>query len=207
MALTETAGRSEVDEIVDLRRSIDIDAAIVAVRDLLVALGEDVDTEALRESPRRVAHAFVEFLTPHDFAPTSFPNEEGYDELVLVRNIPFTALCQHHLLPFSGVAHVGYLPADRVIGLSKLGRVVELFSRRLQIQERMTKQIVDWLDRSLAPKGVGVVLDAEHSCMTLRGVRAPGARTVTSALHGNLRSDLRTRDEFLALTRSTVAPS
>ena len=179
---------------------VDLDAAESAVRSLLVALGEDPDSEHLRETPRRVALAYEEFLTPEPFVPTTFPNDEGYDELVLVRDIPFHSLCQHHLLPFSGVAHVGYLPAARILGLSKLARVVEHFARGLQVQERLTKQIGDWLDARLAPKGVGVVLEAEHLCMSLRGVEAVGSRTVTSSLHGLVRDDARTRAEFLDLT-------
>jgi GTP cyclohydrolase IA len=127
-----------------------------------------------------------------------FPNE-GYDELVLVRDISFQTLCMHHLLPFHGVAHVAYLPGERIIGLSKLARVVEFFARDLQLQERMTVQIADWLEEELAPRGVGVVLSAEHMCMTIRGVRKPGARTITSALRGSLRSDARTRQEFFSL--------
>jgi GTP cyclohydrolase IA len=138
------------------------------------------------------------------FTPTTFPNDEGYDQLVLVRAIPFSSLCQHHLLPFVGVAHVGYLPAGQILGLSKLARVVELYARRLQLQERLTAQVADWLQAQLAPKGVGVVLEAEHHCMTLRGVRAAGTRTVTSALHGLLRSDPRSRQEFFALTGATT---
>ena len=179
---------------------VDLDAAEAAVRDLLVALGQDPDGEHLRETPRRVALAYEEFLTPEPFVPTTFPNDEGYDELVLVRDIPFHSLCQHHLLPFSGVAHVGYLPAARILGLSKLARVVEHFARGLQVQERLTKQIGDWLDARLAPKGVGVVLEAEHLCMSLRGVEAVGSKTVTSSLHGLVRDDARTRAEFLDLT-------
>ena len=127
-----------------------------------------------------------------------FPNE-GYDELVLVRDISFQTLCMHHLLPFHGVAHVAYLPGESIIGLSKLARVVEFFARDLQLQERMTVQIADWLEQELAPRGVGVVLSAEHMCMTIRGVRKPGARTITSALRGSLRSDARTRQEFFSL--------
>ena len=179
---------------------VDLDAAEAAVRDLLVALGQDPEGEHLRDTPRRVALAYEEFLTPEPFVPTTFPNDEGYDELVLVRDIPFHSLCQHHLLPFSGVAHVGYLPAARIIGLSKLARVVEHFARGLQIQERLTKQIGDWLETRLDPKGVGVVLEAEHLCMSLRGVEAVGSKTVTSSLHGLVRDDARTRAEFLDLT-------
>lgn len=181
--------------------SIDLAAAERAVADLLKALGQDSDTAHMRDTPRRVAHAYAEMLTPEPFNATTFPNDEGYNELVLACDIPFHSLCQHHLLPFKGYAHVGYLPADRILGLSKLARVVEMFSRRLQVQERLTKQIADWLQENLQPKGVGVVLEAEHMCMSLRGVEASGSRTVTSALHGLLRSDQRSRAEFFALTR------
>ena len=179
---------------------VDQPAAARAVRDLLVALGQDPEGEALRDTPRRVAAAYAELLEPRTFGLTTFPNDEGYDELVVARDIPLSSLCEHHLLPFVGVAHVAYLPDDRILGLSKLARVVELFARRLQVQERLTKQVAAWLQDNLAPKGVGVVLEAEHLCMTIRGVRAPGTRTVTSTLHGRLRDDPRTRAEFLALT-------
>jgi len=147
-----------------------------------------------------MADTYVELLTPEPFEATTFPNEAGYDELVVVRDITFRSLCTHHLLPFHGVAHVAYLPAERIVGLSKLARVVELFSRELQVQERLTTQIADWLEQHLEPKGVGVVLEAEHMCMSLRGVCRPGARTVTSALRGLVRDDPRTRQEFLNLT-------
>ena len=146
-----------------------------------------------------MAAAYAELLTPRPFNPTTFANDEGYDELVLARDIPFHSLCQHHMLPFKGVAHVGYLPGDRILGLSKLARVVELFASGLQVQERLTKQVADWLQEHLSPKGVGVVLEAEHLCMSLRGVQADGSRTVTSALHGLLRDDHRSRAEFFAL--------
>jgi len=150
-----------------------------------------------------VALAYEELLTPQPFVATTFPNDEGYDGLVLERDIPFSSLCEHHMLPFVGVAHVGYLPADRIVGLSKLARLVEHLARGLQVQERLTVQIGDWLSEHLAPKGVGVVLEAEHMCMSLRGAKAAGARTVTSSLHGLLRDDARSRGEFLALARST----
>jgi GTP cyclohydrolase I len=179
--------------------AIDPVAAELAVSDLLVALGQDPDDPHVADTPRRVAAAYRELLTPREFDLTTFPNDEGYDELVLARDIPFHSLCQHHLLPFKGVAHVGYLPGERILGLSKLARVVELFARNLQVQERLTKQVADWLEEHLAPKGVGVVLEAEHLCMTLRGVQASGSRTVTSALHGLLREDSRSRTEFFAL--------
>ena len=180
--------------------SIDLEAAERAAADLLVALGADLEDEGLRDTPRRVASAYAELLTPKPFNLTTFPNDEGYDELVLARDIPFHSLCMHHMLPFHGVAHVAYLPGDRIIGLSKLARVVELFARDLQVQERLTVQVADWLQTHLAPKGVGVVIEAEHLCMSLRGVQKPGSRTVTSALHGLVREDSRTRQEFLALT-------
>ncbi|HEX7299792.1 MAG TPA: GTP cyclohydrolase I FolE [Solirubrobacteraceae bacterium] len=182
------------------RREIDHAAVRRAARDLLQALGADVDVEALQETPRRMADAYAELLTPQPFRPTTFPNEDGYDELIVARAIPFHSLCMHHLLPFHGVAHIGYLPGERIIGLSKLGRVVELFARDLQIQERLTTQVAAWLERELAPKGVGVVLEAEHLCMSLRGVQKLGAKTVTSALCGSVRDDARTRQEFLALS-------
>ncbi|HET6773148.1 MAG TPA: GTP cyclohydrolase I FolE [Acidimicrobiales bacterium] len=179
--------------------AVDLAAAERAVADLLVALGRDPDDEHTADTPRRVADAYAELLTPRSFNLTTFPNDEGYDELVLARDIPFHTLCEHHLLPFQGVAHVGYLPGERILGLSKLARVVEMFARDLQVQERLTKQVADWLQDRLAPKGVGVVLEAEHMCMSLRGVQAHGSRTVTSALHGVLRQDPRSRAEFFAL--------
>ncbi len=181
-------------------RPIDTEAAERAVLDLLVALGRDPGSEHLAETPRRVAAAFAEMLTPEPFDLTTFPNDEGYDELVLARDIPFRSLCEHHLLPFSGVAHVGYLPARRILGLSKLARIVDRFASDLQTQERLTSQVADWLDRHLEPKGVGVVLEADHTCMSLRGVRSTGARTLTSTVHGILRDDARSRQEFFALT-------
>jgi GTP cyclohydrolase I len=179
---------------------VDVKAAERAASELLVALGADLELEGLRETPRRVAAAFAELLTPDPFDLTTFPNEEGYDELVLVRGIPFQSLCMHHLLPFHGVAHVAYLPDERILGLSKLARVVEHFSRDLQLQERLTTQVAGWLQEQLRPKGVGVVLEAEHLCMSLRGVQKAGAVTITSALHGLVRDDPRTREEFLSLT-------
>lgn len=180
--------------------AFDLRAAERAVRDLLGALGQDPSSEHLRDTPRRVAASYAELLTPREFSLTTFPNDEGYDELVVARDIPLHSLCEHHLLPFSGVAHVGYLPGERILGLSKLARVVEMFARRLQVQERLTKQVAGWLEDHLQPKGVGVVIEAEHLCMSLRGVQAPGCRTVTSAVHGLLREDPRSRAEFFALS-------
>ena len=184
---------------------IDRDAVERAVADLLRALGADTGADGLRETPRRVAEAYAELLTPPTFRATTFPNEDGYEGLVVAQAIPFHSLCMHHLLPFRGLAHVGYLPGERIIGLSKLARVVELFARDLQIQERLTVQIADWLQDELRPAGVGVVLEAEHMCMSLRGVQQPGARTVTSALRGAIRDEAETRQEFLALTGRTSA--
>jgi GTP cyclohydrolase IA len=174
-----------------------------AAGDLLRALGADLDDEALRETPRRMAAAYLELLSPEPLKVTTFPNDGAYDELVLVRDITFHSVCEHHLMPFFGVAHVGYLPGERIIGLSKLARVVVHFARDLQIQERLTTQIADWLGQEVSPRGVGVVVEAEHMCMSLRGAAKPGARTVTSALHGRIRDDARTRQEFLALTGRT----
>jgi GTP cyclohydrolase I len=179
--------------------SIDLAAAEKAAAELLDALGIDRSREPLSGTPRRIARAYAELLTPRDFSLTTFPNDEGYDEMVIARDIPFTSVCEHHLLPFIGTAVVGYLPGERIIGLSKLARVVELFARRPQVQERMTTQIARWLAENLAPKGVGIVVQAEHTCMTIRGVSARGATTVTSTLLGRLRDDARTRSEFLAL--------
>ncbi|MEQ4300300.1 GTP cyclohydrolase I FolE [Plantactinospora sp. B6F1] len=179
----------------------DIAAASRAAATFLTALGVDIDKEGLAETPARMARAYAELLTPRAFQLTTFANDGGYDELVLARSIPIRSVCEHHLLPFLGVAHVGYLPGERILGLSKLARVVELFAHGPQVQERLTKQIADWLARQLRPKGVGVVIDAEHLCMTLRGVQAVGASTVTSTLLGALRDDARSRTEFFTLAR------
>jgi len=167
------------------------------VADLLVALGHDPTAEHLLDTPSRVANAYAELLTPRSFDLTTFPNDENYDELVLARDIPFESLCEHHLLPFHGVAHVGYIPGDRILGLSKLARVVELFGRGLQVQERLTKQVAEWLQGRLRPRGVGVVIEAVHECMTTRGVHKRGVSMITSNMLGTFRSDARTRSEFL----------
>jgi GTP cyclohydrolase IA len=179
---------------------VDMAAAEQAAAQFMLALGLDTAEAGLRKTPRRVARAYAELFTPREFEMTTFPNDEGYDELVLARCIPVRSVCEHHLLPFVGVAHVGYLPDARILGLSKLARVVEHFACRPQVQERMTVQVADWLAQNLQPKGVGVVIEAEHSCMTLRGAQARGADTVTSALRGVLRDDARSRQEFFALT-------
>jgi GTP cyclohydrolase IA len=192
-AVQTAAGR-----VVDSAR-FDLAAAERAALDLLRAIGADVDSPDLLQTPRRMAAAFAELVAPAELGATLFANEGRYEELVLVRDIEFHSLCMHHLLPFHGQAHVAYLPGDKIVGISKLARVVEAFSRDLQLQERLTVQIADWLEQELEPRGVGVVVSAEHMCMTIRGVRKPGARTVTSALRGLLRDDPRTRQEFFSL--------
>jgi GTP cyclohydrolase I len=179
--------------------SLDMEAAERAAGDFLTALGVDTTREGLQDTPGRMARAYAELFDAQPLRLTTFPNDEGYDELVLARAIPFRTVCEHHLLPFSGVAHVGYLPGDRILGLSKLARLVHHFAARPQTQERLTKQVADCLSSRLEAQGVGVVLEAEHSCMTLRGARANGSKTVTSALLGTLRSDPRSRAEFFAL--------
>jgi GTP cyclohydrolase IA len=167
--------------------------------------GVATDTAATTDTPARMARAYAEMLSPRSFDLTTFPNDEGYDELVLARAIPVQSVCEHHMLPFLGTAHVGYLPGQRILGPSKLARIVELFARRPQVQERLTMQVADWLHSHLRPRGVGVVIQAEHLCITVRGVRAGGTSTITSTLLGTLREDPRSRAEFLALTTPTPA--
>src|SRR3712207_99966 len=181
----------------------DLVAAERAAFVFLAALGVDLDSESLAATPGRMARAYAEMFTPRPFDLTTFPNDAGYDELIVARSIPMQSVCEHHLLPFVGVAHVGYLPGERILGLSKLARLVEMFARRPQVQERLTQQIADWLQDQMAPRGVGVVIEAEHLCMTLRGVRASETTTVTSALHGQLRDRASSRAEFFAI----VAPN
>ena len=179
---------------------IDLAEAERAAGEFLRALGVSTESEGVRGTPGRMARAYAELFSPRPFDLTTFPNDEGYDELVLARAIPLRSVCEHHLLPFVGTVHIGYLPATRILGLSKLARVAEHFAYRPQVQERLTKQIADWLAEQLDPRGVGVVIEAEHTCMTLRGVQATGSRTVTSTLLGALREDPRSRAEFFALT-------
>ncbi|GLP66031.1 GTP cyclohydrolase 1 [Streptomyces sp. TUS-ST3] len=174
-----------------------------AVRELLIAVGEDPDREGLRETPGRVARAYRELLAglrqePEDVLTTTF--DLGHDEMVLVKDIEIVSLCEHHLLPFHGVAHVGYIPAEsgKITGLSKLARLVEVFARRPQVQERLTTQIADSLMRILEARGAIVVIEAEHMCMSVRGIRKPGAKTTTSAVRGQLR-DATTRAEAMSL--------
>ena len=181
-------------------RSVDRAAVERAARDLLLAVGANVEADALKETPRRVADAYAELLTPQPFRATTFPNTDAYDELIVAQAIPFHSLCMHHLLPFHGVAHIGYVPSKdgRVTGLSKLARLVEVFARRPQVQERLTTQIADALVAHLHVQGVIVVVQAEHLCMSMRGIRKPGASTITSAVRGQLR-DPATRAEAMAL--------
>jgi GTP cyclohydrolase I len=189
------------EQVTPKTASMDLVAAESAAADLLAALGQKVWSRGMTETPRRMAHAYAELLSCDSFDLTTFANTAGYDELVLVEDIPVRSVCEHHMLPFVGVAHVGYLPAARILGLSKFARLVDFYSHRVQTQERLTQQIAVHLASDLAPRGVGVVIEAEHTCMSLRGVRAPGARTVTSALLGRLRTDPSSRAEFLYLAR------
>jgi GTP cyclohydrolase I len=196
--------RSRVTRLQAVR---DLDAATRGAGDFLRGLGIDPDDPAtpdLAETPRRLALAYAELLDVPEFDFTTFANAEDYDELVLVREIPLQSICEHHLLPFTGVAHIGYLPRGRIVGLSKLARTVDHFARRPQTQERLTMQIADLLEDQLSPRGVGVLLVAEHTCMTLRGARAPGSATTTSSLRGHLRDDAAARGEFLALANGGV---
>lgn len=195
-----TLGQSRQSTSTNLR--IDNEAAETAAAALLTALGIVLDDEDLRATPARLARALREMLTAPRFDPTTFDNVEGYDQLVVVEAVPFYSLCEHHVLPFSGTATIAYLPDRRIVGLSKLAWVVQLFARRLQVQERMTAQIADWLVEHLQPRGVGVRLRAEHLCMSLRGARAAGAITTTSARRGALLDDPDRRQEWLHLMSS-----
>jgi GTP cyclohydrolase IA len=166
----------------------------------LEALGVDLTRPGMDDTPARMARAYAELFSPRPFRATHFSNEEHYDQMVLAKKIPFTSVCEHHMLPFTGVAYVGYLPGDRILGLSKLARLVEHFAAAPQMQERLTQLIAGWLAENLKPRSVGVVLEAEHTCMTLRGVQAHDARMLTSELLGDLRDDPAARAEFFALT-------
>jgi GTP cyclohydrolase I len=183
---------------------VDQERAAAAVRELLFAVGEDPDRPGLQDTPARVARAYVETFAglsqdPYDILATTF--DENHDEMVLVKDIPMYSTCEHHLVPFHGRAHVGYIPAEdgRVTGLSKLARLVEVFARRPQVQERMTRQIADALNDVLKPRGVIVVVEAEHLCMAMRGIRKPGSTTVTSAVRGLFRDNAATRNEAMSL--------
>jgi GTP cyclohydrolase I len=183
-------------------KHVDLAAIEAAVKTILKAVGEDPERAGLLDTPRRVARMYAEMFSglrvnPARHLHVTFP--EDYDEMVMVRDIPFTSMCEHHLLPFSGVAHVAYIPEGRVTGLSKLARVVEEVARRPQVQERMTDTIADLLEHELKSSGVAVVIQAEHSCMSIRGVRKPGTSTVTSALRGHFKTNPASRAEVLAL--------
>lgn len=181
---------------------VDRPRAEAAVRELLLALGEDPDREGLRDTPRRVTAAFEETLGGRDVDLSKLLAvgfEEGHDEMVILRDIPFFSTCEHHLMPFHGVAHVGYVPNGRVVGLSKLARLVDAVARRPQLQERLTAQIADMLESTMRTQGVGVAVEAEHLCMQMRGIKKPGSRMLTSAMRGSFRDQDETRAEFLSL--------
>jgi len=179
-----------------------------AVRTLILWAGDDPEREGLLETPARVARSYNEFYAGYDQDPEqvlmkTFEETGGYDEMVLIRDIALDSHCEHHMVPISGKAHVAYIPNNRVVGISKLARVVEIFSKRLQIQEKMTVDIAATIDRVLKPQGVAVVIEASHQCMTTRGIRKPGADTVTSQMLGSFRDDPSTRREFLAMIRNS----
>jgi GTP cyclohydrolase I len=196
--MSETSTLDQVTVTADGHR-INLPAATIAAAALLEALGVPTDGESTRDTPARMAAAFRELLTPRPFTLRTFPNDERYEELLVQDGIGFASLCEHHGLPFLGTATVAYLPGERIVGLSKLARVVEHFACRTQVQERLTKQVASWLQERLAPRGVGVVIRAEHLCMTLRGAQAAGTTTVTSSLTGVLLADDRSRQEFFTL--------
>jgi len=182
------------------------DEALAAVRTLIEWAGDDPDREGLLDTPRRVVKAYRELFSgyetdPREYLERTFEEVGGYDELVILKDIRVVSFCEHHMLPFLGRAHVGYLPNDRVVGISKLARVVHGFARRLQIQEKLTAEIAEAIQDILKPKGVGVVIVSEHSCMTMRGVNTPGSKLTTSSLLGDVRDDPRTRQEFFDLVR------
>ena len=189
----------------DKGKTIDTGRIEKAIREILLAVGEDIEREGLKDTPRRVASMYAELLTgmqqdPQEYVSSIFT--ENYNEIVLLRDIPFYSICEHHLMPFIGTAHVAYLPSGVVLGVSKLARIVDCFARRLQVQERLTVQIADFIMDSLDPKGVAVVLEAAHSCMTIRGIKKPGSVMVTSALRGIFKKDPKSRSEVLSLMHS-----
>jgi GTP cyclohydrolase I len=183
----------------------DEDRVQASVRELIGALGEDGGREGLRDTPRRISQMYAEILSGLDVDPSTFLSVQfgnGYDEMVILREIPFYSMCEHHFLPFHGLAHVGYIPDGRVVGISKIARVVEAYAKRLQLQERLTSQVADCIMNAVRPDGVAVVVEAEHLCMTMRGVRKPGSRMVTSAMRGGFRKQPVTRAEFLSLVKN-----
>jgi GTP cyclohydrolase IA len=192
----------DIDERAYYSENVDIEAARKTIFDLLKAVGEDPEREGLKNTPDRVARMYTELLSGYRMDPVRIINGAlfniNYDEMVLVRDIEFYSLCEHHMLPFIGRAHVAYLPAGKVIGLSKIPRIVDMYARRLQVQERMTRQIADLLQQTLEPQGVAVVVEGMHLCSMMRGVKKHDARMTTSAMHGAFRANLATRQEFLA---------
>jgi GTP cyclohydrolase I len=198
------SGRNGADDAGGRLRPFDGTAVEQAVAALIRALGENPEREGLRDTPRRIAQMYAEILSGLDVDPAEFLSVQfgnGYDEMVILRDIPFYSMCEHHFLPFHGVAHVGYIPEGRVVGISKIARVVEAFAKRLQLQERLTSQVADCVMQAIKPDGVAVVVEAEHLCMTMRGVRKPGSRMVTSAMRGGFRKQSVTRAEFLSLVQ------
>jgi len=184
------------------KKNVDVERIKNAVTEILSAIGEDTNREGLKRTPQRVAAMYAELLAgmhedPKEHLSSVFT--ENYDEIVLLRDVPFYSICEHHLMPFIGSAHVAYLPAGAVLGVSKLARIVDCFARRLQVQERLTDQIADFIMNSLKPQGVAVVLEASHSCMTIRGIKKPGSVMVTSALRGIFKKDPRSRNEIMSL--------
>ena len=204
LAIEDKERQNKLDEQDEKLRSFDTARLRKAVREIIQAVGEDVDREGLLETPRRVADMYAEVFSglrqdPADVLRVGF--EEGHQELVLVKDIPFYSMCEHHFLPFHGVAHVGYIPNGRVVGLSKLARALEILARRPQLQERLTSQLADVIMSTLEPAGVAVVIKAQHLCMTMRGIRKPGSDTVTSAMRGVFRREAATRAEFMSLIK------
>ena len=185
---------------------VDCERIEKAVREILLAVGEDINREGLKGTPGRVARMYAELLAGSSQEPREHLRgvfTEDYDEIVILRDIPFYSICEHHLMPFIGSAHVAYLPSGMVLGVSKLARIVDCFARRLQVQERLTNQIADFIMNNLKPKGVAVVLEASHSCMTIRGIKKPGSVMVTSALRGTFKSDPKSRSEVMSLMHNS----
>ena len=197
-----TNRREEPSDFMPIAEPIDTNRIRAAVREIIIGGGEDPDREGLRDTPRRVADMYAEVFAglredPADVLQVGF--EEGHQEMVIVKDIPFYSMCEHHFLPFHGVAHVGYIPNGRVVGLSKLARAVEILARRPQLQERLSSQLADVIMETMAPQGVAVVISANHLCMQMRGIRKPGSLTVTSAMRGVFQRGSATRAEFMSL--------